>query len=129
MNKNCVLLFTMTLLGCGNHSDVVTPEVKPLIEAVYASGFVTAKDEYQVFVQADGYLADKLVEDGDDVKKNDILFIIESGQQSARFNMAKESFELAKKNAGSDSPVLQELRAALSSAKPKLKFDSLHQSA
>ncbi len=42
---------------------------KPLTEAVYASGLVVAQDEYQVFAQVDGYLAEKMVSDGDAVKK------------------------------------------------------------
>jgi HlyD family secretion protein len=55
-----------------------------------------------------------------------VLFIIEGGQQSARFQIARENLELAKKNSGHDSPVLQELNTAISAAKTKMQFDSIN---
>lgn len=100
--------------------------MKPLMEAVYASGFVVSRDEYQIFSQAEGYLADKLVEEGQAVKKGDALFVLESGQQSARYSIAKETYALAEKNYRDNSPVLRELKAAMESAKTKLEFDSLN---
>lgn len=42
------------MAACGQHNDIVTPTAKPLIEAAYASGFVVAEDEYEVFAQVDG---------------------------------------------------------------------------
>jgi HlyD family secretion protein len=113
-------------MSCNSNKDVITPELKSLTEAVYASGLVVAQDEYQVFAQVDGYLVEKLVSDGDIVKKGDVLFIIESGQQSARFQIARENFELARKNYSSDSPVLQELTTAITAAKTKMQFDSVN---
>ena len=107
-------------------NNVVTPQVKPLMEAVYASGFVVAEDEYEVFAQVDGYLVDKMVNDGDDVKKGDVLFVIEDRQQSARHQVAKENYDLARRNYGDNSPVLQELKAAVASAKTKMQFDSVN---
>lgn len=125
--KTLALLFVvLAMAACMQHHDVVTPKVKPLIEAVYASGFVVAEDEYDVFAQVDGYLVDKLVNDGDDVKKGDILFIIEDRQQSARSRLAEENFELARNNSKHDSPVLRELQAAVASSKTKLQFDSVN---
>jgi len=94
------------------------------MEAVYASGFVVARDQYQIFAQVDGYLAAKMVEDGDHVKKGDPLFIIESGQQSARFRIARENFEQLSRNNREDSPVLQELKAIVESSHTKMLFDS-----
>jgi len=118
------LLPLLVLPSCKNGKDEVIPQVKPLMEAVYASGFVVAQNEYQVFAQVDGYLSSKMVSDGDAVKKGDPLFIIESGQQSSRFRIAKENYELALRNNRPDSPVLQELSAALESSHTKMQFDS-----
>lgn len=125
--KTLAFLFIfLAMAACRQRNNIVTPKVKPLIEAVYASGFVVAKDEYEVFAQVDGYLVDKLVNDGDDVKKGDILFIIEDRQQSARSRLAQENFELARNNNKHDSPVLRELQAAVASAKTKMQFDSVN---
>jgi HlyD family secretion protein len=118
-------LFSAMLVSC-RQQEGIKPEVKPLIEAVYASGVVVAKGEYEIFAQAEGYLADKLVEDGDAVKKGEPLFVIESGQQPARYRMAKEAFDLATKNYRDDSPVLRELKAAMETAFSRMQFDSLN---
>ena len=124
--KLSFVVFITLLTACQNNHDGVKPEVKPLMEAVYASGFVISKDEYEIFAQAEGYVADKLVQDGDAVKKGEALFVIESGQQPARYKIAKETFGLAAKNYRVDGPVLQELKAAKETAHSKMQFDSLN---
>jgi multidrug efflux pump subunit AcrA (membrane-fusion protein) len=120
------ILIISTIASCRNGQDGIKPAIKPLMEAVYASGYVVAKDEYQVFSQAEGYLAEKLVSDGQDVKKGDPLFIIAADQQSARYRLARENFEMATSNYGDDSPVLAELQTAIDAARTKMQFDSLN---
>jgi HlyD family secretion protein len=102
------------------------PAVKPLVEAVYASGYVVSKDEYQVFAQAEGYVVDILVQDGADVKKGDVIFVIESQQQNARYRIAREAYDLAATNYSRGSPVLSELEANVSTARTKVKYDSVN---
>lgn len=114
------------LSGCTRNGEFIHPETKPLIEAVYASGNVVSENEYQAFSQVDGYVAGKLVNDGDAVKKDDPLYIIEAGQQSARYQIAKETYALAARNFRDDSPILSELQAARLSAKSKMQFDSVN---
>jgi HlyD family secretion protein len=96
------------------------------MEAVYASGYVVAKDEYQITSQAEGYLSELLVKEGEEVKKGQPLFVMESRQQNARYAIARETYELALKNYRAGSPVLNELEAALASARSKMKFDSMN---
>lgn len=123
------LYFTvlLTVFGsCRNNQNEIKPSVKPLIEAVYASGFVVAKDEYEVYSQAEGYLSEKLVTDGEEVKKGDPLFIIEADQQSSRYTLAKKNYEMATRNLSGNSPVLNELKASIETSKTKMQFDSLN---
>jgi HlyD family secretion protein len=119
-------LMAVAVCSCHTESDNTKPKVKPLMEAVYASGFVVTKDEYEIFSQAEGHLSEKLVTDGTPVKKGDPLFVIESGQQSARYQMAKEAFAFASDNYKEDSPVLQELKAAINTARSKKEYDSIN---
>lgn len=114
------------LTACQHRGNVVTPAVKPLLEAVYASGFVVSQDEYQVFSQAEGYLVEKNVSAGQMVRRGDPLFVIDAGQQAARNRLAHEQYGIARVNAGDDSPVLQELAAARETARKKLQFDSIN---
>jgi multidrug resistance efflux pump len=120
------VLVSFLLTGCGNKNEFVQPRLKPLVEAVYASGNIVAENEYQAFAQVDGYVEDKLVNDGDLVKKGDALYLIQADQQTARYHIARENYELALKNLRDDSPVLAELKATLTSAKTKLQFDSIN---
>src|SRR6185295_20160709 len=123
--KNILLLaLAGAFLGCGGRSNHSTPEQKPLMEAVYASGFVISKDEYQVFSQAEGYVVETVSPEGTEVKKGDVIFVLESQQQNARYRMAKEAYDMASNNYRNGSPVLSELEAAIRSAKTKVQFDS-----
>jgi len=121
-----VIFILLCAVGCQRSGKTFTPERKHLMEAIYASGFVVARDEYQVFSQAEGSLSEKLVTDGDSVKKGDPLFIIEGDQQSARYGLAKENYEMAAANYKKDSPILAELQAALETSRTKMQFDSLN---
>jgi len=99
------------------------PSVKPLMEAVYASGLVVSEQEYQVFSQADGTLKEIVVKEGEEVKKGQPLLIVESVQQNARYSIALQSYEQAKQNR---APVMAELEATLQSARSKRQFDSIN---
>lgn len=119
-------LIICLLTGCRGKEEFVAPQTKPLVEAVYASGTIVSENEYQAFAQVDGYVEDKRVYDGDTVKKGDVLYIIQADQQTARYRIARENYELALKNSRHDSPVLTELKAALTSARTKMQFDSIN---
>lgn len=123
-NRQILLLLAAVAVSCTKGSEEVKPVVKPLMEAVYASGFVVSKDEYDVIAQAEGYVTDKLVMDGDEVKKGDALYVIASGQQSARTRIARETYDLALRNNRDDSPVLSELKTALENARTRMLYDS-----
>src|SRR6267154_5094725 len=119
-----LLALAGAFLGCGNRSNHSNPELKPLMEAVYASGFVVSKNEYQVFAQAEGYVVETVAPEGTDVKKGDVIFNLESQQQNARYRMAKEAYDMASNNYRNGSPVLNELEAAVRSAGTKAHYDS-----
>lgn len=126
MKGSLSFLFFLPILACQNNHEFLKPQVKPLVEAVYASGFVVAKDEYEVFSQAEGYLSEKLVMDGEEVRRGDPLFVIESDQQSSRSRLAKENYDMAMSNYGQNSPVLEELKSAIQTSRTKMQFDSLN---
>ncbi len=122
--RYCIVI--LFFLSACKKENTIKPQIKPLMEAIYASGFVVAQNEYQVFSQVEGSLLAKLVEDGEEVKQGQPLFVIEGDQQSSRYTLAKENYNMAVRNAGNDSPILRELNAAVGSAKTKMSFDSLN---
>lgn len=121
-----VSLLLLFMSSCGNKNEYEKPSVKPLMEAVYSSGFVRAQQEYEVFSEGEGYVVDKLVEDGDLVKKGDVLYILNATQPDARYQMARQNYELAAKNRDKNSAVLSELKTLVQSAESKKRFDSIN---
>jgi HlyD family secretion protein len=123
--KACVCLLFL-IVACTNGKKTLNPSVKRLTEAVYASGYVVSKNEYEVNAQAEGYVVEKVAEDGAEIKKGDPVYILESGQQSSRFELARKNYAIAANNVSDDSPVLNEIKAALQSSRSKVSFDSLN---
>jgi HlyD family secretion protein len=126
MKNRFVIILLVLTVSCTGSSNEIKPRVKPLIEAVYASGYVVALDQYNVFSQAEGYVAEKVVQDGANVRKGDPIYIIESGQQSSRFDLARKNFALAQSNYSNGSPVLNEAAAAMRLSESKLQHDSIN---
>ncbi len=114
------------LQACSGSDSYKTPQLKPLMEAVYASGFVISKNEYQVFAQAEGYVTEIVAKEGTVVKKGDVVFIIESQQQNARYQIAKEGYDMAIQNYQNGSPILSEVEAGVRSAITKAVYDSVN---
>jgi len=119
----CILLI---LNGCTSKDEKINPSVKPLLETVYASGFVKAKDEYQVFADGEGYILRKHIEEGEEVKVGDLLYTLSTRQGQARSEIAKQNLQYARRTMDLQSPVLNELKAALAFAKTKKDFDSVN---
>lgn len=119
----CILL--LALAGCKDKKSTLKPEWKALAEAVYASGYVAPLDEYKVFALADGYMLEKNVMPGDEVKAGQVMARIDALQQEQRLLSSKQMLEVAQSNAAENSPVLKELRAILSSVKARRDNDSL----
>jgi HlyD family secretion protein len=122
--KRLVIVAILLSAACSK-TQVQQPEVKPLIEAVYASGFVTARNEYDVISQAEGYFAEQLVEIGEKVTRGQPILVLEGRQETARLEIATSTLAVARKNAGPESPILGELSAILATAASRKSFDSL----
>jgi HlyD family secretion protein len=124
MNKT--VFFVLLLATACSKKESVKPTIKPLMEAVYASGFVVSDDEYQVFSQADGLVREIMVSEGSEVQEGAGILLLESQQQDARYRIAKESYDLAKLNAGLQSPIKMEAENVVKSARAKYQLDSLN---
>jgi HlyD family secretion protein len=122
--KKLALFAGLAMAACSKQ-ELKKPYMKPLVEAVYASGFVVASNEYNVISQAEGHFAGALVEIGGRVRKGEPILTIEGKQESARLEMASASLAMARRNAGPNSPVIAELTAARATAASRKSFDSL----
>lgn len=110
--------------GCGD-TPVVFPERKDIIEAVYASGKIFSENEYRLSVQSNGTVVQKLVKDGDTVKKGQLLYVISNAAAKDRYDAALKNFQVVTDNLSSRSPLLNDLKLSLQSAKVKCANDSI----
>ncbi|MEM9981066.1 MAG: HlyD family efflux transporter periplasmic adaptor subunit [Bacteroidota bacterium] len=119
----CLLL--LILEACKEEKST-KPQYKALTEAVYASGNIIPRNEYKVFATTEGYLSKKVVIEGEAVKKNQILFVLENTQQDIRTNDARDAYQMAVKSYGSNSPVLDELQESLRTSRLNYHNDSVN---
>lgn len=125
LSSMAIIAFALIAITACNRTKTVKPERKSITEAVYASGFIVAQDEYKVYALADGYIVNKFKKDGDDINKGDALFHVQNDALAARAGASSSAYELAKQNAGDNSTILTDLRNKIQSAAAKFKNDSL----
>jgi HlyD family secretion protein len=121
-----IAAFSLTLVACKPRSEGISPTYQPLTEAVYASGNVYPRNEYTVTADATGVLQERLVNEGDSIRKNQLLFVLESTSQDARQQAAANAYRQARANLGADSPVLAELEVQVRNARVRLSNDSIN---
>ena len=118
-------LIVPLLSSCGEEQETITPQRGPIISAVYASGVVLAKEQYAASAVVNGILAEVYVQAGDQVKVGDPLFRIDDRTARSGVSAAGSQYELARRNASRNSPILSERRAALDLARDRMRQDSL----
>ena len=121
------LIFVMassiiTLQSC-NNAKTIHPVRKSIVEAVYASGFVAARNQYKVYALTDGNIVSKFHVAGDLVKTGDPLYLVQSQGPTAKLSANSSAYALAMKNAKDNSPILQDLQLKINSAQTVLDND------
>lgn len=114
-----LLLAGALLAACSGKREGTLPQYRALTESVYASGRVQPRHEYKVFSTVDGYLVRRRVDEGDTVRAGELLFDLESEKQNLLVRNARANYRTAAANAAATSPVLEELAAALQSARAR----------
>ncbi len=115
-----VLLFT----SCGGNN-IVHPQRKNIIETVYASGKIMADSEYTVYALNPGTVIKKLVNEGDQVKKGQVIYLINNSAPAAKLDAANMTYDKAKEDLSENSRVLADLKIAMQNAAIKFSNDSL----
>ncbi|MGN6640400.1 MAG: efflux RND transporter periplasmic adaptor subunit [Mucilaginibacter sp.] len=110
--------------GCSNNN-IIHPQKKDIIETVYASGKIMADSEYTVYALNPGTVVQKLVNDGDHVKKGQVLYVINNTAPAAKLSAANISYENAQENLSPNSRVLNDLKISMRNADIKFSNDSL----
>jgi multidrug efflux pump subunit AcrA (membrane-fusion protein) len=113
------------IFGCKSRSREITPQIKPLTAAVYASGTLVPENEYKVVSFAEGFMERAFVREGDSVRKGQLLFQINNDTRQTQVAVAKDVLKKTLPVTAPDAPSILDLQSRLASAKDRLRNDSL----
>lgn len=101
------------------------PQLKMIVQTVYASGKVMADSEYTVYALSTGTVVRKLVQEGDEVKKGQVIYVLRHTATAAKMEAANSAFSIARENLSGNSRILTDLKIAVENADLKFSNDSL----
>jgi HlyD family secretion protein len=111
--------------ACKQPTQETTPIRQDVIETVFASGVLEADNTYNLTAQNDGYLVAVNFEEGEVVKKGQILAIVENQENALNAETADVLYENALKNTRPDAPALRQARTVVENARQKMEQDRL----
>lgn len=117
-----LVILGSSLIGC-QPRETTQPVSQDLVDAVFASGYVTTEHEYLVTANAEGFLLMALVEEGDLVKKGDQLFVISNNVQTEQLQNAQANYEYAKSRVRPNSPDIQQSQLKWEQSQWQLESD------
>jgi HlyD family secretion protein len=112
------------MLSC-TEPNTQTPQTKSVTEAVYASGYLEALDQAVIRSQVEGVLLESFINEGERVRKGQLLFTLSGVALDSRLQAARTAYEIAQRNASESSPILEEARKGVAIAREQFVADSL----
>jgi multidrug resistance efflux pump len=125
MKRKLILsLATACLLtACGKKTQETTPIRKDVIETVFASGILEAKNTYTLKAQADGYLSAVNFEEGNIVNSGQILAVVDNKESGFNQESAKDLYDIAQSNTQNNAPALLQAQNTIGLNKQKMEQD------
>lgn len=111
------------LAACGKKTQETKPIRKDVIETVFASGILEAKNTYTLKAQTDGYLSAINFEEGDIVSAGKILAVVDNKESGFNQESARELYGIAQANTQSNAPALLQAQNAIDLNKQKMEQD------
>lgn len=123
-NQLFILVYlTLFIFSCGTKNVPIQPEIENITEAVYASGIIKSKNQYQVFSKSIGILQTAFVKEGDLVKRGEALFQLNN--DNARLTTDNARLTAANSAYTSNLDKLEDLKNIISATRKKFTTDSL----
>jgi len=112
------------LTSCGKQIEETKPIRKDITETVFASGTLEADGTYSLTARADGYIVELNFRENEEVKKGQILALIDNKQSTINAESGRVLFEIAKSNVQPNSPKFIQAENEMLKAKQKMEYDS-----
>lgn len=113
----------LLLSSCGKNDETIKPVRKNIAETVFASGVLVPENLYNLTAQSDGYLIRLNFDEGDIVKTNDLLAIIDNKTYDINSQSADMLLNIAKANTLPGAPALKQIESNLQAAELKMNQD------
>ncbi|TJY37876.1 efflux RND transporter periplasmic adaptor subunit [Pontimicrobium aquaticum] len=120
-----VLLFIL-MVSCKNDEDKILPQIQNLTESVYSSAIIQPDSLYQVYSVVSGILEANLVEEGQEVEKEDPIIQITNSTPKLNTQNAKLALDLARDNYNGSAAILKGVQDEIEAASLKYKNDSIN---
>jgi multidrug efflux pump subunit AcrA (membrane-fusion protein) len=111
--------------SCIRKREMTSPVMAPITEAVFASGHIEPKDQFVLTAMNDGYLNKVMVEENDEVRPGQLLFVQDFTNPLIQETAAKQNLAIAKENYEEHSSVINQLKEQIVICREKLGIDSI----
>jgi HlyD family secretion protein len=116
------IIILLLVSSCDKKQESTQARVQDITESVYASGTIKSVNQYQVFSTVNGIIRNKLVTEGDIVKKGQPLFRILN--EASQLNTQNARLAAEYSSVAANANKLNELLANIEMAQTKLQTDS-----
>ncbi len=126
MRTKTILLILFGLIiftSCKKKGKEIKPVRKDITETVFASGILVPEDQYNLTALTDGYITQLNFEEGDLVKKGQLLAVVDNKQSKINAQSAKALYKIAVENARPDAPALKQAKINMEMALQKMEQD------
>jgi HlyD family secretion protein len=118
-----IIAIVFFLTSCGRKTQETKAIRKDVIETVFASGILEAKNTYTLKAQTDGYLSAINFEEGSVVSAGKVLAIVDNKESGFNQESARELYNIAQANTQSNAPALLQAQNAINLNKQKMEQD------
>jgi len=121
-----IILLIVLFASCGKKRESTKPSHEELVEAVYSSIVIEPVDAYKVNSSITGYIDEVYFNEGDFVKKGDLLFLISNKPIELNEQNAELNYELLKDSYDGAANLIEEMKLDQKSSKMKMMNDSVN---
>jgi len=116
----------MFIASCTQRKDGIKAEYRNVTEAVYSTVIVQPRHAYKVYPQVGGIIEDLMIEEGDEIKKGDLILILTDHKSNVNVQNAQLKYEIARETYIGESAMLKEIAEQIKTAEVRVKSDSIN---
>lgn len=123
MKLKLILILAIGLSACKKGQKTVAPEVRPIVQVVYAAGNLYPENEYKISSNVAGFVQEIMVNEGDTISVGQPLFTISAKNRTSDLDAQKYALSIAEQNANKNSAVFQQIQERINAAEIKMEND------